>query len=246
MRLLLLQHLPHDTPPDAYATELAAQGVEIVSVRPEEGEAIPPLDGLDGIVATGGPVSVYDEERNPWLREEKAAIAAAVRAGTPYWGVCLGAQLLAASLGAEVRAGPRPEIGVEEVSLLPAAGEDPVFAGCPSSFRSFEWHRDGFDLPAGATPLAASSLYPNQGFSWGAAYGVQFHLEATVEAVRFWLSKPAYDEAEAKELADRARLLADVTEVAPDATGLARALLARWLRLVEEGGFAPTPSTAGG
>jgi GMP synthase (glutamine-hydrolysing) len=244
MRLLLLRHVSPGHPPDAYELELAVQGVEVVHVRPEAGEAIPDWREFDGMLAMGGAVSVYDEERHPWLVEEKATIGEAVRGGLPYWGVCLGGQLLAAGLGAEVRAGARPEIGVERVDLLPAAAADPVFRGCPASFRTLEWHRDGFALPAGATPLARSDQYPNQAFAWGSAYGVQFHLEPSIELFRHWLAAPRHESGEATILAGLPRLVDEVEEVAPSAMALARRLLARWLILVRDGGFGPPPDPA--
>jgi GMP synthase (glutamine-hydrolysing) len=242
MRILLLRHVSPGHPPDACELELAAQGVEVVDVRPEAGEAIPDWRDFDGMLAMGGAVSVYDEERNPWLAGEKATIGEAVRGGLPYWGVCLGGQLLAAGLGAQVSAGARPEIGVKEVELLPAAGGDPIFGRCPATFRTLEWHRDGFELPAGATPLARSAQYPNQAFAWGPAYGVQFHLEPSAELFRHWLAAPRHESAEAEILDEQPELVAEVEEVAPEATALARRLLARWLDLIRAGGLAPPPA----
>ena len=108
-------------------------------------------------------MSVNDEAELPWLRDEKALIADAVRAGTPFWGVCLGVQLLAASLGARVYAGAEPEVGVLPVELTDEALADPVFAGLPRSLPALQWHGDTFDLPKGAVRLAGSSGLPEPG-----------------------------------------------------------------------------------
>ncbi|HEY0279045.1 MAG TPA: type 1 glutamine amidotransferase [Solirubrobacterales bacterium] len=238
LRVLLLDHLVSPTPTDAVESELAARQVEIVSVRPESGDSFPDMTAFDGIVALGGPASAYDEAAHSWLREEKAAIGEAVRSGLPYWGVCLGAQLLAAALGGEVHPGPEPEIGAGDVDLLPAAAADPVFSLCPPSFRTFQWHRDGFAIPPGGRRLATSRLYPNQAFAWGAAYGLQFHLEPTPEVVRGWIAQSSGTHA-GYSIDDRAMaIIEDAVTVAPAANRLSRALLGRWLDLIRDRGFA--------
>ena len=103
----------------------------------------------------GGPMGAYEEDAHPWLVEEKRAIAAAARAGHPVWGVCLGAQLLASALGADVYPGPAAEVGLLPVELTPEAADDPVFRHAPASFPTLQWHGDTFDLPDGATLLAS-------------------------------------------------------------------------------------------
>ena len=136
-------------------------------------------------------MSVNDDADLPWLTAEKQAIADAVRAGVPYWGSCLGVQLLAASLGASVYPGTQPEVGVLPVTLTGDGRSDPVFAGLPAEFLTLQWHGDTFDLPDGATLLASSPAYPNQAFRVGqTAYGVQFHVEVTEQMAREWAAGP--------------------------------------------------------
>ena len=108
---LVLQHISCE-PPAAYEDELRAWGVELHRVEIDEGEPLPDWREFAGIVAMGGPMGAYEDERLPWLTAEKRLIAEAVADGRPYWGVCLGAQLLAASLGARVYPGPVAEVGV--------------------------------------------------------------------------------------------------------------------------------------
>src|ERR1700704_1629382 len=125
-RILVFQHIACE-PPGAYEAVLRACGATMERVELDEGEAVPDWRAFDAIIAMGGPMSVNDETALPWLVEEKRVIAEAVRSGVPYWGVCLGSQLLAASLGARVYRGPRPEVGLLPVTLTPAGHTDPVF-----------------------------------------------------------------------------------------------------------------------
>src|SRR5271165_6275775 len=132
-KLLVLQHIACE-PPGSYEDELIARGGELVRVEVDEGQALPDWRGFDGIIAMGGPMGAYEDQRLPWLVQERELIAEAVTAGTPFWGVCLGAQLLAASLGASVAPGPVPEVGVLDVQLTNDASSDPVFRLAPSTF----------------------------------------------------------------------------------------------------------------
>ena len=148
--------------------------IDIIRVEIDEGDQLP--DWRD--VGSGGGDGRSDERqrrsRPPWLAGEKAWIAAAVRAGTPYFGACLGAQLLAASLGATVRSGDSPEVGVLPVTLTPEGLADPVMSRLGASFDALQWHGDTFDLPAAAVHLGRSPAYDMQAFRAGRAYAVHF------------------------------------------------------------------------
>jgi len=192
MRALVLQHIFCE-PPGLYEDVLVSNGIEVVRAELDEGAPIPTLAQADLVVAMGGPMSVNDEARHRWLASEKREIAAAVLAGVPFFGVCLGAQLLAASLGATVRTGDSPEVGILPVQLTDAGRGDPVFSALGESFETLQWHGDTFDLPSGATHLASSAAYPNQAFRVGrSAYGLQFHLEVTEAMLEEWSRVPAY------------------------------------------------------
>ena len=194
MRILVLQHIACE-PPGEFEDVLVERGAAIHRVELDEGEPLPGREGFDLIVAMGGPMSVNDEAEHPWLVEEKRLIGDAVHAGTPFWGACLGVQLLAASLGARVYAGSLPEVGILPVTLTDEALADPVFAGLPRELHTLQWHGDTFDLPEGAVRLAGSAAYPNQAFRYGrSAYGVQFHLEVSAGMAREWAGVPAYTE----------------------------------------------------
>jgi GMP synthase-like glutamine amidotransferase len=231
IRALVLQHISCE-PPGVYEEVMRERGVAIQRVEVDEGEALPERGTFDAIVAMGGPMSVNDEERLPWLREEKRLIASSVRDdGVPLFGACLGAQLVAASLGARVVEGPRPEVGLMPVTLTDAALDDPVFGGLPRELLTFQWHGDTFDLPDGAIRLASSPLYPNQAFRWGLSYGVQFHLEVSPALAREWADVPEYAESLERTLGPGAleRVLADISTGADDLRRHARHVFENWL-----------------
>ena len=129
-----------------------------------------------------------------------------MRAGLPFFGACLGSQLLAASLGGGVYTGDTPEVGVLDVELTDAGRDDPVLGGLPASFPTLQWHSDSFDLPPGAVGLATSPAYANQAFRVGAtAYAVQFHVEVTSEMAAEWATVPDYARAGTGPRPGRAR-----------------------------------------
>jgi GMP synthase-like glutamine amidotransferase len=145
--------------------------------------------------------------------------------------VCLGAQLLAAALGARVSRGPQAELGVLPVELTDAAAQDPVFAAAPTSFQTLQWHGETYELPPGATQLARSRDYEQQAFVLGRAYALQFHLEVDSGLAEEWMREPAFvDELQrAHGEGAPATLLADVSTAEQETVTLARSLFARWL-----------------
>ena len=139
--------------------------------------ALPAVADIDLLVVLGGPMGVHDETIHPWLTAEKRFLASALDADTPILGICLGAQLLAAVLGARVAPGPHREIGWFPVEAVPAPSGAAAF---PPRFDAFHWHGDMFDIPPGAVHLARSAGCPNQAFQYGPrVIGLQFHIETT-------------------------------------------------------------------
>jgi GMP synthase-like glutamine amidotransferase len=233
VEILVLQHIACE-PPGVYEDVLRERGAEIHRVELDAGEPLPDPVGFDAVVCMGGPMGAYEDERIPWLAGEKRAIAAAVRDGVPFWGVCLGVQLLAASLGARVYPGPKAEVGLLPVELTDEGRADPVFGALPTSLLTLQWHGDTFDLPEGAVRLAGSTAYPNQAFRVGAAaYGVQFHLEVSPELAREWAEVPAYAAALERVLGPGALddLIGKLETQAAVVLGHGRALFERWLDL---------------
>jgi GMP synthase-like glutamine amidotransferase len=184
---LLVQHVAYEGP-GAIAGAIADTGADLTVLRMDRDDALPSpaaMTDVAGLVVMGGPMSVHDDL--PWLADERALLRAAVEAGRPVLGVCLGAQQLAAALGASVLEGPAPEWGVGEVHLTAEADRDPVFGPAPTPLPCMHWHGDTFDLPDGAVRLAGNAAYENQAFRFGPrAYGLQFHVEVTASLVAHW------------------------------------------------------------
>jgi GMP synthase (glutamine-hydrolysing) len=182
-----IQHVPYEDP-GLIAQVASRRDIELQPCHPYRGEPLPPWEEIDGLVVMGGPMGVSDTSEHPYLKPETELIAAMVHAGQPVLGVCLGAQLLAHSLGANVYPGERAEIGFGSVSLTPAGRNDPVLGSLGTeTLPVVHWHQDTFDLPDDALWLARSALYPHQAFRVGEhAYGLQFHLEVNRELARAW------------------------------------------------------------
>jgi GMP synthase (glutamine-hydrolysing) len=151
-----------------------------------EGKPLPAPESTLAAIVMGGPMNVSDQGTVPFLRPEIEYLQELCRRRTHVLGVCLGAQLLAASLGAQVGPGPRAEIGYMTLTLTPTGAEDVLLSGFPMELPVFQWHGQGFDLPDGATRLATSPDYENQAFRAGNAWGFQFHLEVTPQLVDEW------------------------------------------------------------
>lgn len=140
----------------------------------------PPQEGYDLLLVMGGPMGVRDEESLPWLKGEKRAIEAALKAGRSVLGICLGAQLMADVMGAQVVRNRQPEIGWFPVELGARALRTWMAEVFPPRFTAFHWHGDTFDLPSGAVSLGSSEACANQGFLYGHnALALQFHPEVT-------------------------------------------------------------------
>jgi GMP synthase (glutamine-hydrolysing) len=184
---LLVQHATFEGP-GAIAGAITDTGADLTVVRTDRGDAVPPpaaVEDVAGLVVMGGPMSVHDDL--DWLADERALLRAAVEAGRPVLGVCLGAQQLAAALGAPVFEGPVPEYGAGEVHLSTEAISDPVFGPAPTPLPCVHWHGDTFSLPDGAVRLAGNAAYENQAFRVGPrAYGLQCHVEVTASLVAHW------------------------------------------------------------
>lgn len=144
------------------------------------------IAGAALVIVLGGPVGVYESDKYPWLTEEIRLVRERLAAGRPIIGICLGAQLMAAALGARVYPGPAKEVGWGAVTLTPEGLDSALvpLVGAPV----LHWHGDTFDLPAGAVRLASTAITPNQAFAVGDhALALQFHVEADPERIECWL-----------------------------------------------------------
>lgn len=147
------------------------------------------MDRYDGLVILGGPMGVYEAARFPHLEIEMEAIRQAIRADKPVLGICLGAQLIAASLGATVTPSHIKEIGWYEVSLTEDGRADPLLKELADCEWIFQWHGDVLEIPKEAVWLASSRACPAQAFRLGEkVYGFQFHLEVDEAMIERWLA----------------------------------------------------------
>jgi len=182
---LVIQHLPPEGPYlIAEALENAGIAVELCQIF--AGGRLPAsLDGYDGLVVMGGPMSAASDDGFTTRTAEIDLLEDALERRLPALGVCLGAQLLAIAAGGKVYPGAEgPEIGWAPVALVGEAEHDLLFGDLPRELTVLHWHGDTFDLPPGAAHLATSKAYPNQAFRSGPqAWGLQFHLEVDSSAV---------------------------------------------------------------
>ena len=214
---------------DAFAPALAARSYK-VSYReaPTDDLAAADIADCDLLIALGGPIGVYEEDRYPFLKAEIAAIEKRLKAGKPVLGICLGAQLMARALGAKVYAAGFKEIGWAGISLS-AAGRASPLAKLAAGTRVLHWHGDTFDLPSGASHLASTPRTPNQAFAVGRhGLALQFHLEVTAPGLERWLVGHAV-EIGATPRVTVPRLRADAAKFAAETVPQGRAVLDAWL-----------------
>lgn len=182
MQAHYLQHVPFEGL-GSIETWLKNAGYKTTVTRFYQSALLPDVETVDLLIILGGPMSANDEEHFPWLRMEKVFIRQIIEAGKPVIGICLGAQLIASSLGEAVYPNRRKEIG-----WFPVQGyshQDESLFSFPEETEVFHWHGETFDLPPEGVLLASSDGCKNQAFQLGATViGLQFHLEITPETVK--------------------------------------------------------------
>ena len=206
MRAHYLQHVPFEGL-GSIEIWLRNAGYEITHTRFYESDKLPDITDIDLLVIMGGPMSVNDKQDYPWLEKEKAFIQRVIHAGKPTLGICLGAQLVAKSLGADVFPNAVKEIGWFPIQATQTANNE-LFQ-FPKEIKVFHWHGETFSLPIGAVQIAESNGCKNQAFQIGnTVIGLQFHLETTpssaqaiVEHCREELVEDTYIQLEAEILA---------------------------------------------
>ena len=190
-RLLVVQHVPYERLGTLEPAFVKA-GCRLRALDASSPSAAWPAQSeYDGLIVMGGPQSVYDQKTYRWIKTELAFLREALKAEKPILGICLGAQLLAAALGAAVTAAPQKEIGWYPLMREPGADGDPLLEPFGQTETVFQWHGDTFALPKGAARLGSSPLCPEQGFRWrDNVYAFQFHVEMTEAMIRAWMLKP--------------------------------------------------------
>jgi GMP synthase-like glutamine amidotransferase len=219
LRIRVFQHVPFEGIGcmDPWAR---ARGHRVEHTRFHAGDVPPPAGAYDWLIVMGGPMGARDEGRLPWMAGEKRAIEAALAAGKAVLGVCLGAQLIADVLGAEVRRNRQAEIGWFPVTLSGEALRSPLAEAFPASFTAFHWHGDTFSIPAGAVPLGSSAACDNQGFLLGdRVLALQFHPEVTAAGVEDLLRECAHELRPGAYVQDAASIRAGIA-AAPGLNGM--------------------------
>jgi GMP synthase (glutamine-hydrolysing) len=231
-RIYALQHVATE-PLGTIADALLARGIDVEYVRVYAGEAVPAsLGDAAGLMVMGGPMGVYEQNELPFLRDEIRLIESALRDEKPVFGVCLGSQLLATALGAEVRQGERKEIGWFAVSLTEEGQRDRLFGNVAPSFNAYHWHGDVFDLPRGAVQLASSEQTTHQAFRFGSrAYGLLFHLEATPQIVSDMVTAFAGELAEERMSGDE--IISSMNDHLPALKEIGATVFTRWAALLK-------------
>ena len=191
------------------------KGHRLSSTHFHHGDPLPAMEEFDWLIVMGGPMGVHDEIQFPWLKAEKKFIRKSIEAGKIVLGICLGAQLIADALGAQVFKNEYREIGWFPI-VRKIDANDSDFAGVfPETLEVFHWHGDTFEMPKSAKLLASSEACRNQGFIWDSrVVGLQFHLETTAETAaaliqncRAELDGSKYVQSEAEMLSDETKFL---------------------------------------
>lgn len=186
--MLVIQHVDWEGP-HRVAEAVERAGVPVITRRPLSGEPLPSPARLSGAIIMGGPMNVDDVAAHPDLLRERQWTEVALDLELPLLGICLGSQMIARALGAEVVPGGRPEIGWAPIAVSDPS--DPVLGALAPSTHVLHWHGDVFDVPPGATPLASSALTACQAYRAGTAWGLLFHAEADAALVDLWLDEPS-------------------------------------------------------
>lgn len=184
MRIHCLEHLEFETLGNINQW-VRSRGHKLTRSMPCADISYPGMDDFDLLVIMGGLMSVYEEDRYPWLKTEKEFVKRCLEEEKTVFGICFGAQMLAEILGSRVTRNKHKEIGWHNVKMAAGNGNGAFLSGLPPEFTAFQWHGDTFDLPEGATRLFESEACREQGFVYGDnVLAIQFHPETNEGCVQ--------------------------------------------------------------
>jgi GMP synthase-like glutamine amidotransferase len=185
-RILAITH-PGGGTSGVFAAGAAQAGATLEEWCPARDPEPPaPLHAYAGLLVLGGDQNVCEQDRFPYLTGELELVGSWLAAERPAFGVCLGAQLIAAAAGGEVVRARERELGWLGVDLLPAGLEDPVLGFGDQQLTALQWHSFAVVPPPGAVELATSPVCV-QAFRLGEAWGVQYHPEVTAQILEDWI-----------------------------------------------------------
>lgn len=207
MKIHLIQHVRFENP-GAIIQWANQRGHQIHLTHLYNREKLPQISEIDFLIIMGGPQSLRELDKYPYLRDEIVLIQQLIAHKKRVLGICLGAQLIAESLGAATQSAPDKEIGVFPVQLTSEGEQDPVFGLFPKVFEVMHWHEDMPALPVGGVLLAQSKGCPHQAIRYSdRVYALQFHMEMTAELAQNMVEHCAQDLVPGKYIQEKTKIL---------------------------------------
>jgi GMP synthase-like glutamine amidotransferase len=183
LRVHIFMHVPFEGP-GCIKEWIVRNNHQVTYTQVYETTSFPPIENIDWLIMMGGPMSVYEEKKYPWLIDEKEYVRKAVATKKVVIGICLGSQMIASALGAKVYPNAKKEIGWFDLKITEEGQKTPIFNDFENCFPVFHWHGDTFDMPNDAKRLFYSNVTLNQAYIINdRVLGFQFHFEATLKSI---------------------------------------------------------------